>query len=118
MNAYVVFLVEVLREVLGTIDRTVLPAGTTESDLQVGKIPLNEPLHVVIDQRIDGVQEGKDLAVFLQEIDDRPVKTGHLFVFIVLTRVVSRTAVEDIAASITGFINRKTAFKRERVNRY
>ena len=118
MDLHVVFLFQMQGEVLGTIDRTVLPAGTTESDLQVGKIPLNEPLHVVIDQRIDGVQEGKDLTVFLQEINHRLVKSGQLFVLVVLTRIVRRTAVEDIAASITGFINRKTAFKRERVNRY
>ena len=102
----IIFIVQVFCEVLGTIDRAVLPARTTERHLQVCEIALYIPLHMMIDQCINGVQEGQYLTVLLQEIDDGLIQTGHLLVFFVPTRVVSRTAVEDITASVSGFIGR------------
>ena len=118
VNTYVVFLVQVLCQVLRTIDRAVLPAGTTERHLQVCEIALNIPLHMMINECIDGVEEGQNLTVLLQKIDDGLIQTGHLFVFFVPARVVSRTAVEDITASVSGFIYGKSLLKREGVNRY
>ena len=118
VNTYVVFLVQVLCQVLRTIDRAVLPARTSEGHLQVRELTLNIPLHMMINECIDGVQEGQNLTVFLQKIDDGLIQTGHLLVFFVPTRVVSRTAVEDITASVSGFIYGKSLLKREGVNHY
>ena len=111
MNTDVVFLEQVLREMFGTIDRAMLTAGTTESDLQVGKIPFDEPFHMMIDERINRLQEGQYLTVVLQEINDRLIQSRHLLVLLVLAGIMSRAAVEDITAPVTGFIYRKTFLK-------
>ena len=118
MNSNVIFLFQVLSQVLGTIDGTVLTAGATESHLEVGEIALDEPLYMMVDKGIDGVQEREYLAVLLEEVDDGLVQAREGLELLVLTGVVSRTAVEHIPAAITGFIDRDAALKREGVDRY
>ena len=118
MNGDVIFLFEVLGQVLGTIDRTVLTAGTTESDLQVGEIALNEPLHMMVDKGIDGAEEGEYLAVRFEEVDDGLVQAREGLVLLVLAGVMGRTAVEDVPAAVSGRVFRHAALIRERVNRY
>ena len=118
MNGDVIFLFEVLGQVLGTIDRTVLTAGTTESDLQVGEIALNEPLHMMVDKGIDGAEEGEYLAVRFEEVDDGLVQAREGLVLLVFAGVVRAAAVEDIPTAITGVVCRKAAFKRKGVDRY
>ena len=88
MNSNVIFLFQVLSQVLGAIDRTVLTAGTTESDLQVGEIALDEPLHVMVDKGIDGFQEGEYLAVRFEEVDDGLIQAREGLELLVLTRVM------------------------------
>ena len=88
MNGDVIFLLQVLGQMLGTIDRTVLTAGTTKSDLQVGEIALNEPLHMMVDKSIDGAEEGEYLAVRFEEVDDGLVQAREGLVLLVLTRVM------------------------------
>ena len=106
MDTNVVFVVQMLCQKLGTIDRTVLPAGTTERHLQVRKIAFNEPLYMMVHQSINGLQERKYLAVFFEKIDHRLVETGKGFVLLILTGIMGRTAVEDVSASVTGLIVR------------
>ena len=118
MNSNVILLFQVLSQVLGAIDGTVLTAGATERHLQVGEIALDEPLHVMVDKGIDGFQEGEYLAVLLEEVDDGLIQAREGFVLLVLTRVMGRTAVEHIPATVTGFIDRNAALKREGVDRY
>ena len=76
MDLHVVFIAQVSREMFGTIDRPVLSAGTTEGDLQVRKIAFHESLHMMIDQRINGLQERKNLTVVLQKINDGLIQSG------------------------------------------
>lgn len=114
----IIFLLQVFREVLGAIDRTVLTAGTTESDLQMGEVALDKALHVMVDKGIDRVEEGEYLAVLLEEVDDGLVQAGKGLVLLVLTGVVSTAAVEDIPAAVTGGIFRSSLLKGERVDRY
>ena len=114
----VVFLVQVGSEMFGTIDGAVLPTGTTEGDLEVGEIPFDEALYMMIDECIDGLEESEDLAILFQKIDDGLIQSGHLFVLIVFTGVMGRTAVKDITASVAGLIRRDASFKGERVDRY
>lgn len=117
MNVYVVFLFQVLGQMFGAIDRAVLSARTTEGYLQMFKTAFEEAFHMMVHQLIHTLQERQDLAVTLQKINDRLVQTRHLFVFVVLTRVMGRTAVEHIPAAVTGLVRRKTAFIREGVDR-
>ena len=113
-----VFIVKVFREVLGAIDGAVLAASTAESHLEVGEVALDKALHVMVDKGIDGLKEGEYLAVLLEEVDDGLVQAREGLVLLVLARVVSSTAVEDIPAAVAGGIFRSSLLKGERVDRY
>ena len=110
-------LFEMLREVLGAIDGAVLATGATESDLQIGKIALNEALRVMIHEGIDGLQERQYLAVLLEEVNHRLIETREGLVLLVLTGVVRTAAVEDVSASVATLIRRQTFLERERIYR-
>ena len=112
----VVFLFEVCRQMFGAIDRAMLTSGTTESDLQMVKTTLEEPLHMMIHQGVHGIQEGQYLTVFLQEIYHRLIETRESLVFVVFTGVVGTAAIEDIPASVSGLIRRDSALEGERIN--
>ena len=113
-----VFVVQVLCQMFGTIDGTMLTAGTAERDLEVGEVAFDEALDMMVHQTIDGLQEREDLAVLFEEIDDGLVESGEGLVFVVLTGIMGSAAVEDIATAITGLIYGQALLKREGVNRY
>lgn len=112
----IVFLFEVCRQMFGAIDRAMLTSGTAESDLQMVKTTLEEPLHMMIYQGIYRIQERQYLTVFLQEIYHRLIETRESFVFVVFTGVVSTAAIEDIPAAVSGLIRRDSALEGERIN--
>lgn len=113
MNADVVFLFKVLRQVLGTIDRTVLSAGTAERDLEILKIAFYKALHMMIDEAIDRIKESEYFSVILEEIYHRLIQSRQGFVLVVFAGIMGRTAIEDIAATIAGFVGRNAPFKGE-----
>ena len=100
MNTDVVFRFEMLRQMLSTIDRTVLPAGTTERDLDIRKIAFYEALHVMIHEAIDRIQEGEYFAILLEKINHRLIQARQGFVLVVFAGIMGRAAVEDITATI------------------
>ena len=116
VDADAIFLVQMLGEVLGTIDRTVLAACATEGEHQVGKAALDVAFHVGIGQTIDAVQEGQNLAIVLQKLDDRSVQTRDLLVGLIAAWIVRRTAVEDIASTVAARVFWDAAFVGEREN--
>ena len=118
MDADVVFILQMLCQMLRTIDRAVLSAGAAEGDLEIGEIALYEACHMMINEGINGLQEGKDLAIRFEKIDDGLVETGHLLVLLVLTRIMGPTTIKDIPASVTGRIFGDAALKGEGVDRY
>ena len=113
VNGDAVFLVEVFGEVLGTIDGAMLTTCAAEGEHQVGEPTLEITLHVRVGQPIDALQEYKNLAIVLQELDDGSIQTGNLFVRLIAPRIVRAATVKDITASITGLIHRYTPFKGE-----
>lgn len=113
MNTDVVFRFEMLRQMLGTIDRTVLPAGTTERDLKIRKIAFDKALHMVIHETIDRIQEGKYFSVMLEEVYHRLIQSRQGFVLVVFAGIMGRAAVEYITATIAGFVSRNAPFKGE-----
>ena len=113
MNTDVVFRFEMLRQVLGTIDRTVLSAGTTERDLEIRKIAFDKALHMMIHEAIDRIQESEYFSVILEEVNYRLIQARQGFVLVVFAGVMGRAAVEDIAATIAGFVGRNAPFKGE-----
>ena len=115
---HVVFILEMQGQMLRTIDRAVLPAGTAEGHLQVSEIAFNKPLYVMVYQPIHRIEEGEYLAVLLEEVNDGLVQARESLILVIRAGVMGRTAVEDITSSVTGRIFGKTALIRERVDRY
>ena len=118
MNTNIVLLLEMLRQMLGAIDGAMLATGATERDLQVREIAFDKALHMMIDKRINGVQESENLTVFLQKINNGLIEARKGLIFVVLTGVMGRTAIEDVTSSVAGFVGRDSTLKGERVNRY
>jgi hypothetical protein len=118
MDSNVILLFQMLGEVLGAINRAVLTACTTESDLKMRETAFEETLRVVIHKRVNGLEEGENLTIFLKKVNNRPVEARESLEFIVFAGIMGRSAVKDITSSVSGFVNRNTAFERERVNCY
>ena len=57
-----------------------------------------------IGQLIDGVEEGKYLAIVFKELDYRGIKSRHLLVLLITPRVVGSTTIEHIAATIATLV--------------
>ena len=55
-DLYVELVGQMLGQMLGAVDRTMLSAGTSEANLQMSELPLNETLHMIIHHVVDIVQ--------------------------------------------------------------
>jgi hypothetical protein len=117
VDSDIVFLFEVFGYVLGAINGPVLPARTTETNLQMRKTALHEPLHVVIHQLIHTLQEREDLPVFLQEINHRLIQARQAFVLLVLTGVMGTPAIEHIPAAVPTLVSRYATLEGEGIDR-
>ena len=115
---YAKFLVNMLGQMLGTIHATMLTARTAEAEHQVGKAALQVSLDMSVGQLIYTLEEGENLAIILEETDNRFVDTGKFLVRLVSTGVVRATAVEDIAAAIAACILGDTLAERETEDAY
>ena len=115
---YAKFLVNMLGQMLGTIHATMLTARTAETEHQVGKAALQVSLDMSVGQLIYTLEEGENLAIILEETDNRLVDTGKFLVRLVSTGVVRATAVEDIAAAIAAGILGDTLAEGETEDAY
>lgn len=88
MHRQVIGVVQVASRSLSAIDRAVLPARAAKTDLQVGESSLQIPLDMVAEQRIELVQERQNLAIPLQEIDDRLIQARERLILLVLAGIV------------------------------
>ena len=61
---------QMLGQMLGAVNRAVLSASASKTNLKMGELPLNEAFDMVIDKVIDVVQELCDSAVILKEFYD------------------------------------------------
>ena len=71
-----VFGMEMFGKLLGAIDGAMLTAGAPESDLEVGEVPFEESLHMMVNKSIDGDKESENLAVLLEEVDNGLIESG------------------------------------------
>ncbi len=88
---------QMLGQMLGAVNRAVLSASASETNLKMGELPLNEAFDMVIDKVIDVVQELCDSAVILKEFYDLLVESRELTVMLVLAWIVDGAAVKDVA---------------------
>ena len=93
-------LVDMLGQMLRAIYRTVLTARTAKREHQRRKATLDIAAHVGVGQFIDAVQERQYLSVVLQESDDRLVQSRQLLIRLITARIVRRTAVEHVTATV------------------
>ena len=100
VNLNAKLLIDVLGQMLRTIDAAVLTTSAAEREHEGREAALDVAAHVGIGQSIDAFEEGQYLAIVLQETDDRLVETGQLLVGLVTAGVVGGTAVEHVSAAI------------------
>ena len=99
-------IVDMLSEMLGGIDGTMLTTRTAEREHQRGKATLDISAHMGIGEFIDRIEEGQDLTIVFQESDHRLIESRQLFVRLITAGVMGATTVEDIAAAIATLILR------------
>ena len=109
MDADMVFLLQMLRQMFGAIDGSVLASRTAESHLQMFKTALDKPLYMMIHEGIDRLKERENLAVLLQKIYHRLIQTRQGFVFVILTGIMGASAIKHISAAIAGPVLGDTA---------
>ena len=113
-DADAVFRMEMLGQMLGAIHRAVLTARAAEGEHQVCEAALQIALHMGISQAIDAVEEGEDLAVVLEKLDDGSIQACELLVGLIAPGVVRGTAVEDIASAVAALILGDAALEAKR----
>lgn len=96
--------VDMLSQMLGGVDGTVLAARTAEAEHERGEATVDVALNVGIGQCVDVVKEAQYFTVVLQKLNDGLVQSRQMFVFLIATRIMGTTAVEDIAAAIAALV--------------
>ena len=96
--------VDMLSQVLGGIDAAMLTTRTAKAEHEGGEATLDVTTHMVVSQFIDGIEEGQNLTIVLEESDNGLVESRQLLIRLVTSRVVRRTAVEHIATTIATLI--------------
>ena len=74
------FLMDMLCQMLGTIDGAMLTTRTAEAEHQRSEAALDVATHMSIGQLIDGVKEGEYLTIILQESDDWLVESREFLI--------------------------------------
>ena len=70
---YAKLFMDVLGQMLGAINTSVLSSRTSEAEHKAGESALDIPLDVSVGKFVDTVQEEQNLAIVLKETDDRLV---------------------------------------------
>jgi hypothetical protein len=68
-------LVDMLSQMLGTVNTSMLSTRTPEAEHQIGKASLYISCHMLIGQSVNMFEELYDFSIVFQETDDRLVKT-------------------------------------------
>ena len=69
-HLHTIFVVDIFRQVLRSVDGTMLSAGASEGEHQRRESALYVALHMGIGQLVDVVKEGQNFAVVFKETDD------------------------------------------------
>ena len=111
-----VFFAEVRRQTIGTIDRAVLPTRATKVHTEVGEITGEIDLHGFIHQGVDVRKKLLHPAVFLQKINHQTIPPCQFFVGRIAARIVERTTIKYIAATVARRILRNAMFVRKAID--
>lgn len=106
-------LVDVFCYMLGTIDRTMATTCAAKGNLHIGETTLLETSNMEIDEAIDTIEEGENLTIRFEEVDDGLVKTSEWFIFVVASWVVGASTIEHVTATIATFVFGDSLFEGE-----
>lgn len=99
-------LVDVLSQMLGGIDRTVLTSRTAKREHQRREASLDITAHMGVSEFIHRIEEGENLTVVLQKADDWLIKACQLLIRLVSAWVMGTAAIKDVAATIAALVFR------------
>ena len=106
-------LMDVFCYVLGTIDRTMATTCTAKGDLHIGETTLLETGNMEIDEAIDAIKEGENLAIRFEEVDNGLVKTCEWLIFVIASWIVGAPTIEHVTATIATFVFGDSLFEGE-----
>lgn len=118
VNGDGIFLTQMVRHRLGTIDTTMLTARAAKGHLHMREITLDKSLHMVIHQRIDMLQKRQYLPILLQKIYHRLIHTSQGLILLILTGVMRGAAVEDIPTTIATLVRGQAALETKTIDCY
>src|SRR3712207_641065 len=104
------FTVQMFRQMLSGIYRTVLSTRATEANGKMCKSALHIAFHRSVDQRTSVFEEADNLSVFFEKTDNRLVQTGKRFVAFILAGIVHRATIEHKASAVACGIVRNPLF--------
>ena len=96
----VVFTMEILCQMLCTVDTAMLSPSTSESKHERSKTSFNVSLHMGVCQLIDMRKERRHFTVVFNEPDDGCIQPSHLFILLVSSGIMASPTVEDIASTV------------------
>ena len=106
-------LVDMFSNVLGTIDGTMATTCAAKGDLHIGETTLLETSDMEIDEAIDAIEEGENLTIRFEEVDNGLVKTCEWLIFVVASRVMGASTIEHITTTIAAFVFGDSLFEGE-----
>ena len=96
-----------LGHVLGRIDGTMLPSGTTTDDHEVAESTIHIAFYRCIYQLVGMVEERGDFSILFQKMNHRLIQSCEVIIAFILTGVVDGPAVEykttPIALRVIGY---------------
>ena len=95
-----VFSGKVTSEMFGTVDRTVLASGASETDRKAAESTTAVGLDVRIDDTLDMLEEAEYFSVIFKKLDHCTIPSCELLVCLITSRIMDAAAIEDIAASV------------------
>ena len=93
-----------LGKVLSGLDGAMLSAGASERKHQRSEATLYITRHMSISELIDRVEESQYFPIIFKETYHWFVYTRQLFVWLISPGVMRATAVEHVAAAVTGVV--------------
>ncbi len=103
-NPDIVLLMKMTGHALGTVDRTMLAAGASETHHQMLEATLDVTLNRCIDKGKSMLQKAVHIILPFKELNHLSVKTCQRLVIIVTTGVVYGAAIKHKSASVARII--------------
>ena len=94
------FPTEVLGQVLGRINASMLSASASKTEHEVCESTLDISRHMSISQTKYGFQKKRDLSVFFQKTNDGGIQSRQVLVVFIATGIVGATAIEHVSPTI------------------